>query len=301
MKRITLAIVTLLSCLAFTAPADMGSIPFDPDVEIFEPKQNALIAWNGNEEILLLSTDLKASAPTKVLEVIPLPSEPEVKEGDMETFARAVAIINMKIRRYYVNRSLGGHMGGDFIGGGEPNPPAGEVTFHEKIGAHDISVTHVLDSAGFVDWVEDYLKKQGVENPRIPGPLKAVVKEYLEEGYTWFVFDEVELGDQLVTKTAIQYRFKTKSLYYPLKITRSEKGTTTVELLILTPKLLTKFLGLPPTSISFPHEPIQLTRRELWAINKDMYELLGRKHGMRLRIWKINGTLSEFKKDLIAR
>jgi len=301
MKRTTLVIVTVLSCLAFTASADMGSIPFESNVEIFEPKQNALIAWNGEEEILLLSTDLKASAPTKILEVIPLPAEPEVKEGDMETFARAVTIINMKLQRLHPNRSFGGGFGDELGGGGEPSPPAGEVTFHEKIGPHDISVTHVLNSAGFVDWVEEYLKKHGVENPQIPGPLKAVVKEYLKEGYTWFVFDEVELGDRLVTKTAIQYRFKTTSLYYPLRITRSEKGMTTVELLVLTPKLLTKFFGLPQVRISLPHEPVSLTRRELWAISKDMYKLLGGKDGMRLRIWKINGMLSEFKKDLIAR
>jgi len=41
-----------------------------------------MIAWNGKEEILLLTTDLKASEPTRVLEVIPLPSEPLVKKGD---------------------------------------------------------------------------------------------------------------------------------------------------------------------------------------------------------------------------
>ncbi|MCD6162881.1 MAG: hypothetical protein J7K40_10770 [candidate division Zixibacteria bacterium] len=51
-----------------TTYADRGSIPFDSRIEIFEPNQRAMIAWNGSEEILLLSTDLRASATTKILE-----------------------------------------------------------------------------------------------------------------------------------------------------------------------------------------------------------------------------------------
>ena len=57
--------------------ADRGSIPWgDWDLqnlpEIYEPAQNAIIAWNGKEEILVLTTDLRSSKPTKVLEVLPL-------------------------------------------------------------------------------------------------------------------------------------------------------------------------------------------------------------------------------------
>ncbi len=296
MKRIILLVAAAL-CSACMSYADWGSIPFEPYVEIFEPKQRALIAWNGKEEILLLSTDLRASAPTKVLEVIPLPSEPEVKEGDTEALARAVAFINT---RFQAARPKAGF--GDEAGGSQQAPrlPAGEVTFHEKIGAHDVSVTHVKNSDGFIEWVEDYLKKHGVENPTIPARMKAVVKEYLKDGFTWFVFDVVELGQKLKTKDALQFRFKTESLYYPLRITRTESGKTAVELLIITPTLLSKFPGFPKTRITLPHTPVRLTRRELWAISKDMYELLGRRQGMLLRIWKISGTLSEFKKDLIA-
>ncbi len=287
--------VALAACAAY---ADRGSIPFEERVQIFEPVQRALIAWNGTEEILLLSTDLRASAPTKVLEVIPLPSEPKVKEGDLQSFKRAIAIINSRQKQ----RARSGRLSTKGLGDAEePPPPAGEVTFHEKIGAHDISVTHVLNGAGFIEWVETYLKKQGVENPKIPDPLKTVVEEYLKEGYKWFVFDVVELSDKTRTNDAIQYRFKTKALYYPLKITRTESGKTDVELLILTTRLLSRFPGLPKERVTLAHTPVTLTQKELQTINKDMSELLGRTHGMKLRIWKISGVLSEFKKDLVAR
>jgi hypothetical protein len=287
--------VVVLASVALTARADRGSIPFKPDVQIFEPTQRAMIAWNGTEEILLLTTDLRASEPTKVLEVIPLPSEPQVKEGDIEAFNRAVQIINS--RQAVAKGGRGRSLGADEKAG----PPAGEITFHEKIGAHDISVAHVLHGDGFIAWVEEYLKKQDVENPEIPQPLEEVVDEYIEEGYTWFVFDVVDLGPETKTNDAIQYRFESDAVYYPLKITRTESGNTTVELLILTPRLLSTFPGYPKSLVKLPHEPVRLTARELEALDEDMCELLDNQDGMRLRIWRITGKLSAFKADLIAK
>ena len=100
MKRSS-RILAVIGFCARAAYADRGSIPFVPNVRIFEPNQRAMIAWNGEEEMLLLSTDLRASARTKVLEVLPLPSEPEVKKGEIEAFRKAVRIINSRIVRAY--------------------------------------------------------------------------------------------------------------------------------------------------------------------------------------------------------
>ncbi len=78
--------------------ANRGMIPINPNAKVFEPNQRAMIAWNGDEQILLLTTDIYASESTMVLEVLPLPSEPEVKEGDTETFSKAIALINRQMR-----------------------------------------------------------------------------------------------------------------------------------------------------------------------------------------------------------
>ncbi|MDH5468364.1 MAG: DUF2330 domain-containing protein, partial [Candidatus Aminicenantes bacterium] len=230
-KAIGCAVLTLIILIP-SLKADRGSIPFKPHVKVFEPNQRAMIAWNGLEEILLLTTDLKASEPTKVLEVIPLPSEPVVKKGDIEVFQKATALINSKIKQRFAGAKLRG------VRGAAERPPAGEVTFYERIGAHDISVTHVLRGDGFIEWVEKYLKADGIANPVIPDALKKVVEEYIEEGFVWFVFDVVSLDEELKTNEAIQYRFRTDFLFYPLKITRTEEGFTLISLLILTPKLL---------------------------------------------------------------
>lgn len=293
--RKTLCITAIVIALAIsTAWADRGSIPFKPGVEIFEPNQRALIAWNGEEEILLLSTDLAASESTLVLEVLPLPSEPVVKKGDVEVFAKATALINRKLAEKMAAR-----------GAKEPaqaeEKPAGEVTFHERIGSHDISVTHVLDQTGFIAWVTEYLDSAGAENPAIPESLKPVVEEYLREGFKYFVFDVVSLCEEPRTSEAIQYRFETDHLYYPLKITRTETGSTDIDLLVLTPRLLSMFPGISYKRVTLPHEPVTLTGIELWGLNREMYELLGKPKEAKLRIWKLGGELSSFDKDLLAR
>jgi hypothetical protein len=288
----------VIVALVLVAPAvwaDRGSIPFKAGVEIYEPSQRALLAWNGEEEILLLSTDLAASESTLVLEVLPLPSEPVVKKGDVEVFAKATELINRKLADK--KKTMRGVKGLDK--GGEE--AAGEITFHEKIGSHDISVAHVLDQTGFVAWVVEYLDSAGVENPTIPGPLKEVVDEYLKEGFTWFVFDVVSLREEPRTNEAIQYRFKTDHLYYPLKITRTEKGSTEIDLLVLTPRLLNVFPGISYKRITLPHEPVTLTGIELWGLNREMHELLGKPKESKLRIWKLGGELSSFDKDLLAK
>ena len=294
MKKIAGLLFLLIAFSAQSVYADRGSIPFKPNVKIFEPTQRAMIAWNGKEEILLLSTDLKASEPTMILEILPLPSEPVVKKGDVEVFRKATALINRKLRERQAMALGKRHKSAE-------GPPAGEVTFHKKIGAHDISVAHVLDSNGFIEWVEKYFRSAGVENPTIPSAMKTVVGEYLMENFSWFVFDVVSLDEAPKTNEAIQYRFKTDFLFYPVKITRTEEGYTSIDLLVLTPKLLSKFPGIPKEEVKLRHKPVSISSKELRSLNKEMDDLFEHREDLKLRIWQIRGKLSSFKKDLIAK
>ncbi|MFC1743179.1 DUF2330 domain-containing protein [Candidatus Riflebacteria bacterium] len=299
MNKFKLVFAVILLIYPGMLTADRGSIPFDPEAKVFEPNQRAMIAWNGAEEILLLSTDLKASKKTEVLEVLPLPSEPVVKKGDVEVFRKMTELINRKLRQR-MSRGRSKKKGED-LSESRAQPPAGEVTFQKKIGAHDISVTHVLNTKGFVKWVEDYLILKGVKNPKIPGPMKGVVEEYLAEGFTWFVFDVVSLDETLKTNDAIQYRFATNYLFYPMKISKTEEGFTTVKLLVLTPKLLSEFPGIPVEKVRLPHEPVNISSEELRGMNVEMDELLGSRNVLKLRHWMLRGYLYSFDKDLIAK
>lgn len=297
MKKIIGLLVLLFALGSHFIRADRASIPFRSHVRIFEPNQRAMIAWDGQEEILLLTTDLKASEPTRVLEVIPLPSEPMVKKGDMAIFRKATSLINRKIRRGF---GIGATRTRE-VSKGIVQVPAGELTFHEIIGTHDISVTHVLRGDGFIEWVNNYLKANGVENPVIPKDLIEVVEEYIKDGFVWFVFDVISLDSEPKTNEAIQYRFKTDFLFYPVKITRTEEGYTSINLIILTPWLLIEFQGIPLHHIRQLHEPVRITSRELRNLSVEMDELMEHRQYMVLRIWEIRGKLSEFTKDVIAK
>ncbi len=284
------SLITLCFSFGF---ANRGMMPFNPYVQIFEPNQRAMIAWNGTEQILLLSTDLHATDSTRVLEVMPLPAEPEVKKGDLETFRKATDLINRKL---YAEKAAAGRVMSEGV-----VVPSGEVTFHKKIGAHDISVTHLLDATGFVDWVVEYLKTLDIEQDIVSDKMKQLIEEYIADDFEWFVYDVITLTKDVVTNEPIQYSFQSDHLFYPLKITSTAEGSTSIELLILTPRLLNRFPSLPIDRIHLRHEPIEITQDELRDLNEDMYALLKGYERMKLRIWEIEGELKKFDADLLAR
>jgi hypothetical protein len=285
-----LVFLLLFIALNSFALADRGSIPYRPGVKIFEPNQKALIAWDGEEQILILSTDLRASSPTRVLEVLPLPSRPTVKKGSVESFRKAVRFINrgnqMATTRYK--------------GGAVTRSPAGRVVERKKIGAHNIAVVQVLDPKRFTSWVQETLDKDGVKQKKIPAVLSSSVQEYIDDGFTWFVFDTVELGSETVTQDAIIYKFATDKLYYPLRISRTDEGETEITLVILTPKMLSEFPGLPIKQVRLEHEPVTIGQSELKQIDKDIAALLRSSQELKLRIWKLRGRLDSFHQDLLA-
>jgi len=159
LKKIILLLVIFLLLLPAAASADRGSIPYIPGVRIFEPSQDALIAWNGQEEILILATELYASEPTKILQVLPLPSEPEVKKSSRDVLRRANEFVMQKIfdnsRQPVLRNSM-------------PETPAAEIKEEVVIGSHDILVVEVLNQDYFVNWVNNYLKEKGENTPQIP-------------------------------------------------------------------------------------------------------------------------------------
>ncbi len=287
----------LILCSAGLVQADRGAIPFQPEVTIFEPTQRGLIAWNGEEEILILSTDLRASRATKVLEVMPFPAEPRVKKGDVGVFQRAVQVINAKLSEAQLVKSMS--LSADRALA--EAPPPGEITFHERIGAHDVSVARVVSGDGFVEWVNEYLKRASVGNPVIPPRLRKVVREYIDDGFCWFAFDVVSLENQFKTLEALQYRFRSAALFYPVKISRSNEGETSIELLVLTRRSMSAFRGIPSRQIEFRHDPVSLTAAELRSLDKDVDKLMGHHDGTKLRIWRVEGDFSSFDRDIIAQ
>jgi hypothetical protein len=281
----------LLLVWAAASDADRGLVPLGPGVQVFEPVQQALVAWDGQEELLLLTTDVHASAEAEVLEFLPLPSEPAVEQGDRELLRRATSLINQRLMESHTGRR-------SYEGKGRP---AGEVTFEGRIGVHQITVAKVLHASAFTNWAERALGKGKPEGFVLPPSVLRGVEQYVADGCRWFVFDLISAGENRASTDALQYRFASKTLYYPLRATSTASGRSTIRLLVLTPKLLRDFSGWPAESVRLLHPPVRLSPWDLEVLGGGLPEFFQGCEDLHLRIWEIEGDLSDFDRDLLAR
>jgi hypothetical protein len=307
-----LSVMVVLALAVSPANADCGSIPFrspldavftviagdgqpdvafDPmDVVVYEPGQRGIILWNGEEEILLLSTDIRTSEPVSILEVIPFPSEPTVELGDFETFQRA--------QRLLIEKSMWRVASGGGVPGVKPPESAAKVTFHEKMGAHDVTVVHVQEPSEFLAWVEQYMKEQKAINPKIDPAFAQIITNYLDRGFTHFVFDRIETSDQVKSRQPVQYRFKSDQVYYPLEISTRETGRTDVDLLLITQKPLTELPKL--TFSSKKTRPVGATSNDLATVKPEWAAFMGDTEGTLQRV-RLRGNIQKMTKDFTAR
>lgn len=288
--RVKLAVGIPLLWVA-TSAADRGLVPLRPGVQLFEPVQQALLAWNGQEELLLLTTDVRASTEVEVLEFMPLPSEPKVEQGDRDLMRRATSLINQRL----MESSLGRR---SYEGKGRP---AGAVTFEGRIGVHQITVARVLDASGFAEWVERALGGEKPEGFVLPPPVLRGVDQYLVDDFQWFVFDMIRASERAASTDALQYRFASEALYYPLRATSTVSGRSRIRLLVLTPKLLREFTGWPAERVKLLHPPVRLTSWDLEQLDGGLPEFFQTAGELYLRIWEIEADLSDFDRDLLAR
>jgi hypothetical protein len=289
--RLALCSALLGACLLILSfppliSADSGIIPIASTLA-YEPGQKAIIGWNGEYEVLILSTDVRADDDTTALQVLPLPSEPDsIEQGTSDSFLR----IGELIRHQYEHRGswldcAAGHEAGKGVGV--------DIVFHEKIGAHDIWVAKATDAAEFVQWAEDFLARNEIQHQMYSPELESLVGEYIDEGIEFFVFDLIELTPDQRSVEPIVYRFRSDTLYYPLKISSIVSGATEITLLLVTHERLADFTQLPKsefegreyglavatTSVgtSDERQPIQfkLGKGKLESIDHRLAKLLG--------------------------
>jgi hypothetical protein len=293
LRRVPIGIVFFLLVLFSVSfvYADRCMIPVSSEVSVYEPGQKAIVAWNGEEEILILSTDVTSSSETLVLELLPLPSEPEVEAASFESFEEIQRLIWDEGMNQFMYPSEDGARSGSV-----------EVVFHEEIGAHNITVVRAKDAGELVDWIEDFLKANGVDESVSLGDFEPVVKDYMGRGFRYYVLDMITVTSDERSVDPIFYRFNSDFLYYPLVITSPVPGETDIVLFLLTegkvyddyqPLQKAYYLGTErPKPIEFP-----LSKGDASKIHLAMGELF--KDGAWLTVLKYNGKLSWLTSDLM--
>ena len=128
----------------------------------------------------------------------------------------------------------------------------------------------------------------------------ATIDQYLLDGDHWFVFDVVELGTQLKSNDAIQYRFATDKFYYPMRISATDSGETNVGLIALTEKGLSHYFGLPQEKIKQQHRLLRLPTTKILDIHEGMGKLFNSDE-ICLQSLRIQGNLKSFDLDVLAR
>jgi hypothetical protein len=203
--------------------ADRGMIPVKPAVSVYEPGQKAILAWNGTEEIMILSTDVTSSQETLVVEILPLPSKPIVEAASFQSFEEIQRLIWGKGVNTYQYETYDQARSGSV-----------EIVFHEKIGAHNITVVKASDTSELLAWMEDFLNNNGVDSGISLGNFESVIEEYMNRGFRYYVLDLITVTAKEKSLNPILYRFRSYFLYYPLIITSPVSGTTEIILFTIT-------------------------------------------------------------------
>ncbi len=205
-RKVAIGAVALAAWVSGTrlAHSDGMLLVKDRHVKLFEPRQQAIVGWNGTEEILILRVIVRASHAIDALRVVPFPAEPTVTKGDARAFERIVDLVNnsMETRR---SPSLDDSVPAK---PSMPAQPAGKVTMYKVIGLHQITVAHVLSKEGFVDWVKTTMNPSAVEQFDVPAQSIATIADYLASGTQWFAFDELTLSEKPEQTEPLEYRFK---------------------------------------------------------------------------------------------
>ena len=298
MKTKYLVILSLVFILLMPSLvlANKGMIVIDPkEISLAETGQNAIVAWNGKEEVIILSTDVRSSESTLVLEILPLPSNPiKVEEGNFDSFTKLTEIVNKKIRAIRERER--------YKGFGRKAVTGVEITFHKKIGAHDVTVVKVNDLDYFINWVRNFTTSKGFKYTEISSEFKNTVASYLDRSIRFFVFDVIDVSKDRQSIKPLVYRFKTDFLYYPLEITAAsdaKRSFSEVNIFLITNGIINKTVirdaNLWPEA-GFKYS-IELTKNELKEISPEIADLFSSAYVMNVHYF---GLLERLNKDLVV-
>jgi len=298
-------VFSIIIVIPFLAEANGGVWIWPRNINVEQTDQNAIIAWDGQEEMLVLSTNWEKPAGSQsatLLKVVPLPTEPsEIKEGETVIFEKLVKILNEKIDAMQEQNLSGGRDSG-FNAPGATNGV--EVIFQKIIGAHDVTVVRVNKQEDFSKWIDDFSTQKTLEKKQISEEFKAGLQSYLKRNINYFVFDIVNLSETQTTIKPLIYRFKSNYFYFPMLvsgISEINDSQTKVNLFLV----FNESLKLPRRIWQGGHNywvnddgvDIKLTNAELKDVSQDLVVLFN--NDVIVRRFEMSGKLSEINKDLM--
>lgn len=198
--------------------ADRVPLPKD-EVRVFEPGQYAVIAFNGEEELLYLTTKVRASSKTKAIQLIPFPTRPEVNKGDLSVLQSIQSFLWPRVWR--VRGWVNAHNAARAI------QEAVTVLAQQRIGSHNLTILKANEKKTLYEWLRKKIGKD-VENRKWFKIFRDVINHYHACGFRYWVLDEIELQTNNRFVEPLVYRFRCPFMYYPLVISAPVEGETTI-------------------------------------------------------------------------
>lgn len=216
-------------CLTPVAQADHGVCGREasstsqprPAVSLYEPSQRAVILWNGQEEILSLSTDIGHSESGIITEFSPFPSLPIVKGNSLSQFATFSQIAS----EY-----------GNDLSDIEAKLQQGQISL-----LMTGTIIHVREFFGASNDYEIIRPNEKLITEGGIKPCARVANYFSSRGLHYFSFDEIVVNSQVQSYPPIEYRFHSGKLFYPLEVSTGNYGETTIDLVLVTHKPVTRF------------------------------------------------------------
>lgn len=217
--------------------ADRGGIP-SGNSYVDEPGQYAVISWCNGLETLYLSTYIESESPVYMLEILPLPSIPQISLGNKSVF-KSLALLVSKRSKQYGYYEYYGYEG--FPKGSAPgaNREGIEILLTFSAGPHNVTVVRANNSTQLLDTLKVIADQNGFsikENLEKYYKLPETVNNYISNGYKFFAIDiiYVEKAEGTLIEPIV-YTFRSDKIYYPMEISAATySGFFDLHLFIIT-------------------------------------------------------------------
>jgi hypothetical protein len=237
--KLVLVLVTVflvVNTFGSAAKADRGGFPLRI-AQVTETGQRAIIAWNGTHEELILSTDVVSTNESEVVEIMPLPSNPTISNGETHSFEQAATLVNSFFDVTINSRiRYNAFYGWQPYARQSPGPWRTQsvwITFQETIGLHFLTVVKAENSTDLAQWLRTFLESRGYDS-ELPTGLEGLVGKYIQDEVRYFVIDMIRTNSTAKTVDPLVYKFQTSKLYYPLRISTLFSGYTSISLFTIT-------------------------------------------------------------------
>ncbi len=274
-----------------------------------EENQDAMIAWNGHEQIMILQTnDEPVQGEATMMSMMPLPGRPiKIERAKNEDACTdAFKLIKDKLQE---QQGYGGKAA-DELG------PSAVIGVHDflTVRLSSIGRSAIQEELGGV--LRNYLADRYGQNavaPILTDKLLTTIDRYRGSRYEWFVLDlvvqkplaQVATDDKpRPAKIPVLYHVESSSVYYPLVISGAGgTGYTNVQLAVFSPTKLVRRAGPQFVLERVGNEgTAELQAGDLARIDTELPRFFGGdEKQVKGRIIKFGGQLDGFHDDFIMQ